>query len=106
MYGVPENPGIRALAVAGHEISHYILLRQGGPFLSAQIDGGELSGLAFLSDGLYEVPRPEFAPPNWTYAAQRVCTSLACESGLGAYSCGWFARGSWVRAVSVGIPPM
>ena len=93
MYGDPANPGIRALAVAGHEISHYILLRQGGPLLSAQIDGGDLSGLAFLDVALNEVARPEFAPPNWTYAAQRICTSLTCESSLGAYSCGWFARG-------------
>ena len=89
MIGDPSNTGIRALAVAGHEISLYILLRQGGPLLSAQIDGGELSGLAFLDDGLHEVPRPAFAPPNWAYAAQRVCASLRCESGLGAYSCSW-----------------
>lgn len=89
MYGLPANPGIRGLAVAGHELSHYLLLRKGGPGLSSQIDGGRLSGMAFLDDSLNEVHAPRLSPPNWRYAAQRVCGGLRCQSPLGAYSCGW-----------------
>lgn len=90
MYGRPDDAGIRALTVAGHEITHYVLLTQGGPKLSAQIDGGRLSGLALLDTSLNQVQAPAFDPPNWTWAAQRVCGCLTCDSGMGAYSCETF----------------
>lgn len=87
MYGDPQDPGIRALTVAGHEIAHYLLLKKGGPELSAQIDGGYLSGITFLDEALNEVKNPEMNPPNWTWSAQRICSCLSCKSNLGAYSC-------------------
>ena len=85
MYGSERDPGIRALAVAGHEITHYVLLENYGPNVSSSIDGGALSGLVFMDYADNPVARPRFDPPNWAYVTQRVRTGLPFQSNMGAY---------------------
>jgi hypothetical protein len=86
--GAPSDVGIKALAVVGHEITHYVLLRQGGPDESLRIDGGDLSGLTFMDRGLNPVSKVNYIPPNFHYAVQRVTPELPCVSPIGAYRCG------------------
>jgi hypothetical protein len=85
MYGRPANPGIRGLAVAGHEITHYVLLEAYGMGVSSSIDGGALSGLTFFDHAINPVQMPGFEPPNWPWVAQRVTTRLPFQSDMGAY---------------------
>jgi hypothetical protein len=87
--GAPDNVGIRALEVAGHETIHFILLKQGGVSLSSQIDGGPLTGTVFLDEGLVPVAKPTplgVSPPNWRYPAQRIVGSLPYQAPMGGYS--------------------
>lgn len=93
MLGVAPNYGINALGTAGHEMMHYVLLQQGGAQLSGQIDGGELSGMVLLDEGLNPVAIPRFDPPNFKWSAQRITTSLPCHVPMGAYKCKSFIPG-------------
>jgi len=85
MYGRPDNPGIMALAVGGHEITHYVLLDNYDEAVSSSIDGGELSGLVFMDYADNPVSSPRLNPPNWSFVVQRVTTSLPFQSNMGAY---------------------
>jgi hypothetical protein len=88
MLGRPTNMGINALAVAGHEMMHFALLKKGGASLAAKIDGaGTLAGMSYFDYGGNPVTEPNFRAPNFRYGAQRISEELPCQSALGAYGC-------------------
>jgi hypothetical protein len=85
MIGVAPNVGINALAVVGHEITHAVLLASLGWDASAAIDGGYLSGLALLDEGLSDVSASIEDTGSYRYVVQRVTEGLTCRSNMGAY---------------------
>ena len=70
--------GVRGFVTAQHEITHYVLLNEGGEELSRKIDGGILSGLVYMNDELIPDVRGE-------YAFQRVRPDMPYHSRMGAY---------------------
>lgn len=87
MMGIPTSPGpgISALAVGGHELLHFILLKEGGASLSLEIDGGPLSGLTLLDYNLNAISVPNYQNPNFRWAVQRVSLSQPALLAMGAY---------------------
>ena len=88
MLGVAPNVGINALAVAGHEMTHAVLIEARGWDASKSIDGGALSGLTLLDTALNSVDASINDTDLYMYAVQRVTTELPCRSNMGAYRCG------------------
>ncbi|MGC8970193.1 MAG: hypothetical protein ACP5LG_06540 [Conexivisphaera sp.] len=77
LYG-PRGDGIDGLLTMGHETTHFVLLKLGGPAMSAEIDGGRLSGIVRTNEAL----DPD---PNGFWAFQRVREDQPYHGAFGAY---------------------